>query len=135
MMNKILIDTSGFFSLYDQSDEFHEPAISFCDAAAKRLTTNHVLAEYTALAHVRGVPRGEIIKFSRRILDDQAVEIIWIDEKTHRQTTIFMTERADKNYSLCDAASFVIMRARKIAEVLTTDKHFRQEGFIRLLEK
>jgi len=46
-----------------------------------------------------------------------------------------MRERADKNYSLCDAASFVVMQQRGIVESLTTDKHFRQEGFIRLLEK
>ena len=135
MMNKIMVDTSGFFSLYDEADAFHEPAISFYDAAAKRLTTNYVLAEYTALAHVRGVPRSEIIKFSRRILDDQAIEIIWINEDLHRQTVVLMAERADKNYSLCDAASFVIMRMSEITDALTTDKHFRQEGFTRLLEK
>jgi len=46
-----------------------------------------------------------------------------------------MRERTDKNYSLCDAASFVVMRERGIVESLTTDKHFRQEGFTRLLEK
>ena len=105
------------------------------DAAAKRLTTNYVLAEYTALAHVRGVPRREIIKFSSRILDDKDVEIIWIGENLHRQAVALMRERTDKNYLLCDAVSFIVMRQRGISESLTTDKHFRQEGFIRLLEK
>ena len=133
--NKILVDTSGFFSLYDEADAFHRQAILFYDAAWRRLTTNYVLAEYTALAYIRGVPRNEIIKFSNRILDDKAVEIIWIDENLHRRAVALMMERADKNYSLCDAASFVIMRMRGIAESLTTDKHFRQEGFVRLLEK
>lgn len=126
---------AGFFSLYDEADEFHNKAVTFYDAASKRLTTNYVLAEYTALAHVRGVPRSEIIKFSSRILEDKAVEIIWIDENLHRQAVALMRERADKNYSLCDAASFIIMREQGIGESLTTDKHFRQEGFVRLLEK
>ncbi len=135
MTNKMLVDTSGFFSLYDEADEHHKQAVLLYDAAAKRLTTNYVLAEYTALAHVRGVPRREIIKFSRLILDDKAVEIIWVDETLHRQAVALMRERADKNYSLCDAASFVVMQQRGIVESLTTDKHFRQEGFVRLLEK
>ncbi len=135
MTNKMLVDTSGFFSLYDEADEYHEQAILLYDAAAKRLTTNYVLAEYTALAHVRGVPRREIIKFSHLILDDKAVEIIWVDETLHRQAVALLRERADKNYSLCDAASFVLMRQRGIVESLTTDKHFRQEAFVRLLEK
>ena len=135
MMNKILVDTSGFFSLYDEADEYHRRAVSFYDVAAKRLTTNYVLAEYTALAQVRGVPRNEIIKFSSRILDDKAIEIIWVDEILHRQAIALLRARADKNYSLCDAVSFVLMRRRGITESLTTDKHFRQEGFVRLLEK
>ncbi len=134
-MNKMLVDTSGFFSLYDEADAFHEQAISFYDAAAKHLTTNYVLAEYTALAHVRGVPRREIIRFSNLILDDKTVEIIWVDENLHRQAVALMLERTDKNYPLCDAASFVVMSERGIVESLTTDKHFRQEGFVRLLEK
>ena len=134
-MNKMLVDTSGFFSLYDEADEYHRQSVEFYDAAAKRLTTNYVLAEYTALAHVRGVPRDEIVKFSRLILDDKAIQIIWVDEVLHRRAVALMRDRADKNYSLCDAVSFIVMRERGISESLTTDKHFRQEGFVRLLEK
>ena len=133
--NKILVDTSGFFSLYDEADAHHEQAVALYEQAAKRLTTSYVLAEYTALAHVRGVPRGAIIKFSRLILDDKANEIIWVNENLHRQAVALMWERTDKNYLLCDAVSFVVMRQRGIAESLTTDKHFRQEGFVKLLEK
>jgi predicted nucleic acid-binding protein len=33
-----------------------------------------------------------------------------------------------------DAVSFVLMRERQILEALTTDKHFVQEGFVRLLD-
>lgn len=41
--------------------------------------------------------------------------------------------RQDKSYSLCDAVSFVVMRQRNITKALTTDHHFEQEGFQRLL--
>lgn len=41
--------------------------------------------------------------------------------------------RLDKTYSLCDAISFVLMREHGIQEALTTDHHFEQEGFRRLL--
>lgn len=39
----------------------------------------------------------------------------------------------DKNYSLCDAVSFILMRERGFTDALTTDKHFEQEGLVRLL--
>ena len=45
-----------------------------------------------------------------------------------------LENRLDKNYSLCDAVSFVVMRERGFIEALTTDKHFEQENFIKLLE-
>ena len=40
---------------------------------------------------------------------------------------------SDKTYSLCDAVSFVLMRGRGMTDALTTDRHFEQEGFRRLL--
>jgi predicted nucleic acid-binding protein len=45
-----------------------------------------------------------------------------------------LANRLDKNYSLCDAVSFVLMQTRGLTEALTTDKHFKQEGFIKLLK-
>ena len=47
---------------------------------------------------------------------------------------ILLENRLDKNYSLCDAVSFVVMREYQFLNALTTDKHFAQEGFRRLLE-
>jgi predicted nucleic acid-binding protein len=43
--------------------------------------------------------------------------------------------RPDKQYSLADCISMNIMRQNQIQEVLTHDRHFSQEGFIRLLDR
>ena len=130
----MLIDTSGFLSLYERRETFHEKAVELYDSATLRLTTSYVLAEYTALAQVRGIPCEQIIEFSESILDDEAIEIFWVDEFLHRQAVELIGQRQDKNYSLCDAVSFVLLRERRINKALTTDKHFEQEGFIRLLK-
>lgn len=132
-MNKLLIDTSGFFSLYDEDEKNHSETVRFYENSLAKITTSYVLAEYTPLAQIRRVPRSEIIKFSSLILEDKDVEIVWVDEILHRQAVKLMQKREDKNYSLCDAVSFVIMRERGIMDALTTDKHFKQEGFRRLL--
>ncbi|HEX6100757.1 MAG TPA: PIN domain-containing protein [Thermoanaerobaculia bacterium] len=41
----------------------------------------------------------------------------------------FYESRPDKEYSLVDCMSMVVMRERGIKDVLTNDHHFRQEGF------
>lgn len=43
--------------------------------------------------------------------------------------------RADKGYSLTDCMSMNICRDMDIAEVLTHDRHFAQEGFAALLRR
>jgi predicted nucleic acid-binding protein len=60
--------------------------------------------------------------------------MVWVNEILHREAMDLLLVRQDKTYSLCDAISFVLMRKKGIREALTTDKHFEQEGFTRLLQ-
>ncbi len=45
-----------------------------------------------------------------------------------------LSQRQDKNWSLVDCSGFVIMNHRQVTEALTTDRHFEQAGFVRLLK-
>lgn len=130
----MLIDTSGFLCRYERKDLYHEKAVELFDSAPSRFTSNYILAEYAALAQVRGVPRKQIIDFSEKILANDAIEIVWVDKVVHSKAVELLKQRSDKAYSLCDAVSFVLMRDRQITEALTTDRHFEQEGFNRLLK-
>jgi len=47
---------------------------------------------------------------------------------------VLLKSRKDKFWSLVDATSFVVMQQLGIQESLTTDHHFEQAGFIRLLK-
>jgi uncharacterized protein len=67
------------------------------------------------------------------LLDNPDIETVWVDEELHQQAMKLLFSRPDKTYSLCDAISFVLMRQRHIRAALTTDRHFVQEGFQRLL--
>lgn len=130
----MLIDTSGFFALDSVKDRQHEKAKTIYQNSRRRITTNYILAEYVALALIRGFSRGKTLAFSKEVLDDETIEIVWIDEELHHRAVALLLEREDKEYSLCDAVSFVLMRDWKITDALTTDKHFEQEGFVRLLK-
>lgn len=97
------------------------------------LTHNYVLAELIPLAQTRGLPKRLALTFANNLMEDAEVNIVWVSETLHRQALQLLENRQDRTYSLCHAMSFVIMRERGLTEALTTDKHFEQKGFTRLL--
>jgi predicted nucleic acid-binding protein len=129
----MFLDTSGLLCVIDDREPFHRTACESYDAGRKRVTHNVVLAELLALAQVRGVERGRAVESIVELMADPEIEIVWIDEDDFRQALSLLQARRDKTYSLCDALSFVLMRQRGLTDALTTDRHFEQEGFQRLL--
>jgi uncharacterized protein len=131
----MLLDTSGLLCYLHRDEPHHQEAVQFMEGASTRLLTHsYVLAELVALALVRRFPRAEVLAFVMELLETRDISTVWVDERLHRKATQLLLERPDKNYSLCDAVSFVLMRERGIAEALTTDRHFEQERFVRLLQ-
>ncbi|MGI8787754.1 MAG: type II toxin-antitoxin system VapC family toxin [Pyrinomonadaceae bacterium] len=130
----LFLDTSGLLCIHDQKDFRNAQAIEIFTGAKRLLTTNYVLAEFVPLSHARGKNRRETLSFINDLLEIPRLELIWIGENLHNQAMELLANRLDKNYSLCDAVSFVVMRERSLTEALTTDKHFEQEGFIKLLD-
>jgi predicted nucleic acid-binding protein len=98
-----------------------------------RVTHSYVLAEFVALAHARRLPRMAVLTFISDLVENPDIDTVWVDELLHREALALLMARPDKTYSLCDAVSFILMRQRRITEALTTDRHFEQEGFQRLL--
>src|SRR4029450_3176756 len=94
---------------------------------------SYVLAEFVALAQARRLPRLAARTFVSDLGENPDIDTVWVDEALHREAMALLMARPDKTYSLCDAVSFVLMRQRHCTEALTTDRHFEQEGFQRLL--
>ena len=130
----MLLDTSGLLCYHHRDEPQHANAVTFFRIAPLRLTHNYVLAEFVSLCHIRGLHRTSTLAFVADLLDNPLVEVLWVDETLHRAAMTLLRARPDKTYSLCDAVSFVLMQHYSITEALTTDHHFEQEGFVRLLE-
>ena len=129
----MLLDTSGLLCYFDESESRHQDAVTFFDLAPTKMTHSYVLAEFVPLCLVRGMDRLKTLTFLSEIMDNPLVEMMWVDEKLHRGAQTYLQSRLDKQYSLCDAISFLLMQRSGIAEALTTDHHFEQAGFQRLL--
>ena len=130
----MLLDTSGLLSYIDTHDAHHAEAVRLFTGARRRVTHSYVLAELVALCHARRAPRAPCLLFVAELADNPLVEMHWIDEARHRAAMSLLQSQGDKAYSLCDAVSFLLMRDRGLTEALTTDRHFEQAGFTRLLK-
>jgi predicted nucleic acid-binding protein len=129
----MLLDTSGLMCIFDGRERRHSAAVELYDHASGRFSHNYVLAEFVALAAARRAPRSLALEFVEALLESSEVEFLWIDEAIHRMAVDFLQTRLDKEWSLCDAVSFILMQRRSEIEALTTDHHFEQAGFVRLL--
>jgi predicted nucleic acid-binding protein len=65
--------------------------------------------------------------------DNPLVQVVYVDELLHQEALELLQQRLDKKWTLCDAVSFLLMQQQGIVEALTTDAHFEQAGFVRLL--
>ena len=129
----MLLDTSGLLCFHHAAELQHADAVALFRAAAWRLTHNYVLAELIALAQIRGLPREPILTFVADLQDSPLVDVVYVDETLHRAALAFLQQRLDKTWTPCDVVSFLLMQQYSITDALTTDHHFEQAGFVRLL--
>src|SRR5262249_14600288 len=142
----MLLDTSGLICLFDHDEPFHTLAHDYFAASADWLTHSYILAEFVAVANARRLDRKAALAFIPRPLARKAalaflarvawsshIRTVWVDDKLHDDALRLLAARLDKPYSLCDPVSFVLMRRASLTDALTTDRHFEQEGFRRLL--
>ena len=79
------------------------------------------------------ITRPRQIQFLADLRSAPWVEVVHIDEPLDSAAWNLWQSRPDKEWSLVDCASFVVMQQRGLTEALTTDHHFEQGGFVRLL--
>lgn len=130
----MFLDTSGLLCYWHRDESRHAEAVALFDAFGAKLTHNYVVAEFVALAAARRMPRGKALSFASDLLDHPDIEVVWVTESLHREAMQLLRKQPDKSYSLCDAISLLLMRERGLIEALTTDRHFDQAGFKRLLK-
>jgi predicted nucleic acid-binding protein len=137
-LNQIFVDTSGWANLFIASESYHDQAKKWFLKSRQQqdqlITSNYVITELVALFHSPlRVPRPQLFQYIEAITTASYITIVHIDRNIHNEAWQLVKNRPDKNWSLVDATSFVIMKQRKLSLALTTDRHFEQAGFIKIL--
>lgn len=130
----MLLDSSGLLCFLDPRERHHAEARTYLHAADRRLTHNLVIAEFVALGTTRGLSRRAILNFAQGLPDSKLIDFVFVHDELHEMALDLLNRRLDKTWSLCDAVSFILMKDWEIEDALTTDHHFEQAGFRRLLK-
>ncbi len=137
-MNEVFVDTSGWASFFTVKDTHHVKALRLMKQWQQQkrriITTNYVLTELIALFTRDRVRRSTSLDYIGTIQSADWVEIIHVDKLLDQKAWELLANRLDKEWSLVDAASIVVMQKRNITEVLTADHHFEQASLVRLLK-
>jgi predicted nucleic acid-binding protein len=123
-----------------RSEAFHDQAVFLLDHARENgrpiLTTSYVMAELVALlTSPMRVPRREQVRIFGTLRSADWIRILHIDAAQDEAAWRLLTRHKGNAWSLVDCASFIVMREHSITVALTSDRHFEQAGFIRLLRK
>lgn len=135
----IFVDTSGWIEVHGKKRDLHKQAADILVQAVNKgrpiITTNYVIVEFIGNAQKRCgfLYREDIFRAYKEIRNLRGIEIIHIDEKIHTEELVRLRDQPDRGWSLVDATSFNVMRARKITDALAKDKHFTEAGFNELL--
>jgi predicted nucleic acid-binding protein len=138
-MPDLFADTSGWGCLFDPTQPFHALASTIYRTARthsrKVVTKNYVIAELVALmTSPLRMPRISIVTVIDGLKASPFIEVAYVDAQLDDDAWQLLRSRQDKEWRLVDCASFVIMKNRGITDALTTDHHFEQAGFVRLLK-
>ena len=128
----VFADSSGFIAAFDPRDAAHVKAAAawrqIASARERLITTQLVLAEtVTYLRRRGGWERSRLA--GAAILESPLIEVVALDAEQLAASWREFVRDPDPKLSLCDAASFIVMRDRHVRRALTLDRHFREAGF------
>jgi len=133
-VKELLADSFYYLALANAGDRRHARAVSASrDKSARHVTHAWVLAEVgDALASLGS--RRLFTELLDLLHDDPTASVLPATQELFDRGAALYRARADKEWSLTDCISFVVMRDRGIQDALTGDRHYEQAGFKVLLK-
>ena len=131
-MKSVFLDTGYVIALELSSDQNHQGALKHWRSVAESLpllaTTSYVFDEIVTFFNSRG-HHAKAVEIGNRLLTSPSVRFVHVGEELFQEGWNYFQKHKDKDYSLTDCISFLIMEELGIDTAFAFDKHFVQAGF------
>jgi predicted nucleic acid-binding protein len=130
-MSVVFADTFYWIALTNRRDSAHRAVMQFTTTLAPRavVTNDEVLTEFLAYCASDQALRQAAGLAVSRLLNDPDIRVVAQSRDSFLDGLALYNARPDKGYSLTDCISMQTMRKEGLTDVLTSDRHFEQEGF------
>jgi len=119
-MNAVFLDTGYVLALELAKDQNHRAAMKHWRSLRKGLpplvTTAYVFAEVVTYFNSRGY-HAKAVEVGQRLLTSPSVQFVQVDEGLCREGWQYFQQHHDKDYSLTDCISFVVMKRLRLEGV------------------
>lgn len=132
-MTAVFADTFFYLALLNEDDPAHERALAASQVKRTIVTTEFILLEL-GNACARADDHADFLALVEGMRASSRISIIPVSSQLLQRGLEFMRNRPDKDWSLTDCISFVVMTEVALKEALTGDHNFEQAGFAALLK-
>lgn len=128
-MKRLFADTSYYLALLNPRDSWHQQV---CELS-RQLDNDVVVTDYVLLELGNALSpialRQRLRPTIESLRSDSAIECVPANEELFERGFELFDRRPDKEWSLTDCISFIVMQDYGLTDALTTDHHFEQAGF------
>ena len=134
-VDRLFVDTGFFLALFNRRDQYHEVAGRMANhfhQCRELWTSEAIMLEVAAGFRTPG-QRPIAIGLWDRFHSDPRCRLATISGPLLARAMELFRSRPDKDWSLADCTSFVLMAEHHLTDALSCDQHFVQAGFRALL--
>jgi len=132
-MRRVFVDTVYYYAILSRNDQYAAAAATFSETYDGGFVTTSAVLTEVGNGLARRKERARVQALWQTLDRDQNVELVYVDATLWLRALEFYSDRSDKQWSLTDCMSFIVMQDRGLTEALTADRHFEQAGFTILL--
>ena len=132
----VFVDTAAWLALISRRDTLHRPAQQVMSdlrrQRARLVTTEFILLEVANALSAPGICL-QAVSLIEGLRSLSTVRVVPADSALLADGLTLYRQRSDKEWSLTDCTSFVVMQREQLTQAFTSDHHFEQAGFVKLL--